>query len=79
MKTENEARKFLALGEQACNMLRIAYPQSNVTVEYDNQTEILTFSLDNETFYVNVNWSSVAAGVRDIARQLLEKPLYDYI
>lgn len=79
MKTEREQKAFLALGEQTCNLLRIAYPESEIAVEYNNGLEMLTFSIDELTFPVNVGWSSVAAGVRDIARQLLEKPLYDYV
>lgn len=79
MKTEREQKAFLALGEQACKMLRIAYPDCEIAVGYNNEQEVLVFSLDEHTFTVNVGWSSVAAGVRDIARQLLDKPLYDYI
>lgn len=79
MKTEREQKAFLALGEQACNMLRIAYPDCEISVEYNNEWEVLVFSLNEHTFPVNVGWSSVAAGIKDIANQLLIKPLYDYV
>lgn len=79
MKTKNEASRFLALGEQTCNILRVAYPDYEIAVEYDNQEEQLIFSIDAHTYKVNVRWDSVCAGVVDIAKQLLSKPLYDYI
>lgn len=79
MKTQNEANRFLALGEQTCNILRVAYPDHEIAVEYDNQKEQLIFSIDTHTFIVNVKWDSVGAGVVDIADQLLSKPFYGFI
>lgn len=79
MKTQHEASRFLALGEQTCNILRVAYPDHEFAVEYDNQKERLIFSIDAHTFMVNVMWDSVGAGVVDIASQLLSKPFYDFI
>lgn len=79
MKTQNEASRFLALGEQTCNILRVAYPDYEIAVEYNNQDELLIFSIDTHTFIVNVKWDSVGAGVVDIADQLLSKPLYSFL
>lgn len=76
MKTKQEAARFLAMGEKTCDLLRIAYPDYEIAVEYNDNEEELVFSMDDTTYKVNVHWDSVQAGLRDIASQFLTKELY---
>lgn len=79
MKTKEETRQVLAIGEQVCNIVRIAYPYfKDVAVEYENRGEMLIFSFDKKTYVVYVAGSSAQGVVIDIARQLLEKVLKNH-
>lgn len=63
----------LALGEKTCELLRIAYPNYDIQVEFNPLTEILIFSVDSNTYKVNLCGDSEQASVIDIAEQLLSK------
>lgn len=77
MKTVEESKTFLKLGEKTCDLLRVAYPSYDISVEYDDSTECLIFYIGTNTYKVNVVGDSVLAGVIDIANQLLNKILKD--
>lgn len=79
MKTVEESKIFLELGERTCDLLRVAYPSYDISVEYNNSIEYLIFSIGVNTYKVNVAWDSVQAGVIDIANQLLNKILKDHL
>lgn len=75
MKSTKENEMFKAMGEKAVELIKIAYPLSDVSVEYNEESEVYSFYIDGENHEVNVNWDSVKAGLRDIAKQLLSLEL----
>ncbi len=75
MKTKEENKKFEELGKKTVELLQVAYADSDISYSYDVKYEFFTFKIDSRDYIVNVNWSSVKAGIRDIANQLLSKEL----
>lgn len=79
MKDKQETKAILAIGEQVCNIIRIAYPSyKDITVEFDPMAEVLIFSVDNKTYTVFVVYDSVQAVVVDIAKQLLSNFIHNH-
>ena len=76
MKTKEENEKFYEMGKKTVELLKIAYEDSDIYFSYDEERELFIFTIDGIAHAVNVNWSSVKAGIRDIAKQLLSEDLY---
>ena len=71
MKNTKENEKFRELGEKTVELIKIAYPNVVISYTWNEKTEVFTFVIDGKEYDVYCVYSSVRAGLRDIANQLL--------